>query len=222
MSYQYDIFLSYSRYPHNGEWVNNHFKPLLEVRLANALPYEPRIFFDRQDIRSGTNWTAALEAALRSSKLMVAVLSPPYFRSSYCKAEYRTMQARERSLGLGTTGRPNLLIHPVIYSDGRSFPPDVVVNQNWDFSQWAFPFEHYKESDDYLHLYQAVDEFAQHLANRLAAAPPFDAHFPFVEPDGENSWDPPTNFGNPHLGEDRGSVPSGDDRNEGQPGEESS
>jgi macrodomain Ter protein organizer (MatP/YcbG family) len=39
--YQYDVFISYRRPNPVGDWVKNHFHPLLVEWLSQAMPYEP-------------------------------------------------------------------------------------------------------------------------------------------------------------------------------------
>ena len=52
--YLYDVFISYRHKPPMGEWVRNHFYPLLEQRLPDCLPisHETKIFID-WDIETG-------------------------------------------------------------------------------------------------------------------------------------------------------------------------
>jgi hypothetical protein len=56
MTYQYDIFLSYSRRDPVLSWVRDHFKPLLEQWLAQSMPADPSIFRDEDSIETGASW----------------------------------------------------------------------------------------------------------------------------------------------------------------------
>ena len=196
MAYKYDIFLSYNRHGDNGEWVARHFKPRFEERLRNLLQYEPRIYFDEDD-ETGKNWPNALAQAMSRTKLLVPVFSPPYFRSRWCLAEWSTMRARETALGMGGLDKPELLIHPVVYSDGDTFPDDAKSTSYEDFSDLNYPMECFKHSEEYLRFFKRVDRFAKVLAARLPGVPPWEDHWPVLRPDPPDA--PHTPF--PFLGQ---------------------
>jgi hypothetical protein len=121
MSYKYDIFLSYKREPPISDWVMNHFYPELKNWLASTMPREPQIFLDQLQ-ETGVNWPIHLRQALLKSRCLVAVWAPQYFRSSWCLAEWHSMLAREKILGLCTDGSTRGLVYPVIFQDGTHFP----------------------------------------------------------------------------------------------------
>src|SRR5271157_4467432 len=98
MPYMHDIFLSYTNRDPVGPWVRNHFHRLLKSWLSNYWGQEPEIFIDR-DLETGVRWPDALREHLLHSKLVVAVLSPPYFRSRWCLAEWQSMLNRQENLG---------------------------------------------------------------------------------------------------------------------------
>ena len=95
--YKYHIFISYRRAGEAGEWVHNHFFPVLKGRLESMLPEEPKIFID-ENIEKGSKWPEKLAQALHQSRCMIAVWSPGYFRSTWCVAEWETLLARERTI----------------------------------------------------------------------------------------------------------------------------
>ena len=92
--YQYDVFVSYRREPPVSEWVANHFLDGLVEWLGETMAEEPRIFVDVKRIETGTAWPDVLREALLTSRLMVSIWSPRYFRSRWCLAEHRSMRAR--------------------------------------------------------------------------------------------------------------------------------
>jgi hypothetical protein len=59
MSYGHDIFISYRRDPETLTWIDEHFVPLLRLRVGMELGREPTIFIDAQ-IESGTSWPTSL------------------------------------------------------------------------------------------------------------------------------------------------------------------
>jgi len=181
VSYSYDVFLSYRRSGHGnaGEWVRNHFHPLLVNCLSDELGWEPRIFFDLE-AETGSYWPGLLERALLHSKMLVAVWSPPYFRSAWCLAEWRSMLAREK---LVTPNQPDGLVYPVIFSDSESFPEAASSRQSRDLKAWSYPFPSFQRSDNYEHFYREMRYIAAELGRKLRGAPPWQPDWPVYRPD---------------------------------------
>jgi len=80
--YRFDLFLSYRRGGTVPDWVHNHLHPLLLDCLADELSREPRIFLD-STMETGVHWPSGLEWALRRSRLLLPIWSPPYFTSPW-------------------------------------------------------------------------------------------------------------------------------------------
>ena len=177
MSYQYDVFLSYRRSGHGnaGQWVRNHFHPLLRDCLSDQVGWEPTIFFDLE-VETGLRWPDLLADALRRSKMLVAVWSPPYFRSSWCLAEWQSMLAREQLL----SGK--VLIYPVVFSDSHTFPDAAKNRQSRDLKAWSNPFPAYQETRDYDRFYQEMQDVAAELGRMLAAVPAWQPDWPVHRP----------------------------------------
>jgi hypothetical protein len=180
LSYHYDIFISYTRRGEAGEWVRNHFKPRLEGWLEQAMEVAPSIFWDR-DIESGQVWPDALREALSRSRIIVPVLSHPYFRSRWCLAELNTMIARAQVLG--PNGVPTeRIIRPVrFYGDG--FPEPMGQMQYEDMQEWAVPQRVFETTAPYVDFVRAVQTFAGKVAGCLPQAPPWDANWPVRMPE---------------------------------------
>jgi hypothetical protein len=182
LTYKYDVFLSYSRRAGAGAWVQKHFYPALADSLAHAMPRDPIIFTDwRQE--TGISWPDNLAAALQESRVMVAILSPPYFRSTWCMTEWGTMQRRQELLRLGTPINPRVLTHPVVFADGEHFPSEARRIQHIDLSEWGYdlPYETYSRCPGYLDFLRAVRSFAQVLAHCIDDVPEWQADWPIVE-----------------------------------------
>ena len=176
--YEYHVFVSYRRSGDVGEWVNNHFHPLLVRRLEALLNEEPRVFIDREmDI--GTDWPSRLSDALHKSCCMVAVWSPSYFRSKWCLAEWQTIVERERMEGLKAPPSHAGLTYPVVYSDGDSFPAEAqAVQSRLDMHDFAYPFEQFRKSEKYLAFFDRMHEVAEDVTARLRTAPVWNADWP--------------------------------------------
>lgn len=124
MSYKYDIFISYRRNPETLAWINEHFIPLLSLRLEFELQRRPAIYVDEQ-IESGSSWPPALGAALGASRVLIALWTGNYLASVWCTEELSQMLSREDAAKLRTVAKPHGLIIPAFIHDGDSFPADL-------------------------------------------------------------------------------------------------
>jgi hypothetical protein len=176
VSYQYDIFVSYTHGGEAGEWVRNHFEPRLRGSLELYMASEPRIFWDR-DIEAGALWPDTLREALLRSRFIVPVFSHPYFRSRWCVAELNTMIAREDALG-----GPTKLVYPVKFF-GEGFPDEIEAIEYEDLSTWAYPSSGFQHSERYLDFTDAVRAFSGRLAQRLPNAPEWADGWPVRLPE---------------------------------------
>jgi hypothetical protein len=180
--YEYHVFVSYNRSGDVGEWVLNHFHPLLLRRLETVLADEPAVFIDK-DIDVGSAWPQKLADALHHSCCMVAIWTPSYFRSGWCVAEWETIRERERLAGLRSRGNSGGLVYPVVYSDGTSFPPEAQqIQSRVDLRDYAYPFEQFRKSEKYMGFFDKVDEVATQLAATLSRSPQWDASWPTLNP----------------------------------------
>ncbi|WP_326957499.1 TIR domain-containing protein [Amycolatopsis sp. NBC_01286] len=178
--YEYDVFVSYSRRGSAPKWLLNNFLPSLVDFLVDEIGPEPKIFLDKTMPR-GVHWPSQLERALGHSKIMIAVLSAPYFASKWCMAEWESMQAREKVLGLASPRRPQGLIYPIRYSDSVSFEDEGRRRSWWDFKGLDNPNKGFQESRDWHPFQQRVRECALDLATLLKQVPPWQPDWPVVE-----------------------------------------
>ena len=91
---QYDLFVSYAHSDDRDGWVS----ALVEGIRQEHAQFTPRplaVFFDRQEIRTMDDWEHRILHGLRSSKAMIAVLSPQYFASAYCRKEWEMFLEHE-------------------------------------------------------------------------------------------------------------------------------
>jgi hypothetical protein len=165
------------------DWVRNHFFPLLEQRLPDCLPieHETKIFIDVKTVETGSAWPSVLRSGLENSRCLVAVLSPEYFRSPWCLAEWKSMVERHRVLGLATDDNPRSLIYPVRFADGEHFPPEARILQPRDLRKWNSPFPMFSETREFLDLDQQIQQMCGELAAMIAKAPAWQK-WPIVTP----------------------------------------
>src|SRR3954453_6975833 len=87
MDYEWDIFVSYENDAQMGSWVVDHLTPFIRTFAGNAVGRQVSIFMDRDGIQTGDDWPLRLRRALATSRCMVAVWSPLYFVSEWCRKE---------------------------------------------------------------------------------------------------------------------------------------
>ena len=92
---EYDLFVSYAHRDNHDGWVEA-FVAAVEAEHARYTPAKLNIFLDLQGIRSMDDWEHRILSALRSSKLMLALLSPHFFDSAYCRKEWEIYVEHER------------------------------------------------------------------------------------------------------------------------------
>lgn len=103
-------FLSYARFndQHDEDRITEFRKKLAgEIETITGDRFE--IFQDRRDIRVGQQWKERIEQTLNSTTILIAVLSPSFFKSEYCRKEIEQFLDREARLG-----RSDLIV-PVYY-----------------------------------------------------------------------------------------------------------
>ncbi|MGA6165294.1 TIR domain-containing protein [Amycolatopsis magusensis] len=177
--YKWDLFISYSRVGSVQKWLLNHFYEKLCQCLADEHgPLE--VYMDRQMPRA-VDWPSHLQDALRHSKIMVQLLTPPYFKSRWCLAEMRSMQAREELLGLAGHGISQGLIYPILYGDSENFPLEGRKRSWMDFKDVAYPDPSYQLSVDYSLFHRKVKELARDLGQLVEQVPEWRPDWPIVE-----------------------------------------
>ena len=194
--YLYDVFLSYSRKGYPQQWVKMHFQDMLINCLRNVMPTDPKVFIDDLSIQTGMPWPSQLQENLRRSRVLVAVWSPPYFRSPWCTAEWMSMVRRMQYLKNEGKAMSTSLVFPIRYADGESFPQEARETQSRDFSKWNSPFESFKNSPEHHKFYLEVNAMTCELVEMIKSAPPWDPNWPIDETPPVDS--PPTGF--PSLG----------------------
>ncbi len=122
------IFWSYAHFDneHDGEALSWLCKRLTgELRIQTGQPIDS--FFDVDSIHLAADWREAISKAVSRAGLLVAVMTPSYFQSSYCELEFSLMRERELEAE-GST-----LILPIYYVEAEEIEDAEIREQN----QWA-------------------------------------------------------------------------------------
>jgi hypothetical protein len=181
--YEYDIFISYSRYGSVQKWILNHFHAKLMDCLADEIAPTPRVYIDRLMERA-VHWPSSLQRALHRSKIMLQVLAPPYFESEWCQAEWHSMRERQSMLGLAGLDVPQGLIYSVLYGDSDSFPIEARESSWVDFKDFANPDLAFRKTKKYGSFHWKVRDLARDLVELLPQVPEWQPDWPLiVKPD---------------------------------------
>jgi hypothetical protein len=173
--YQFDAFFSYKRDPESDNW-HERVKDKLAFWLRQELQRtDVRIFYDREDIRTGTRWHAKLSSALKSSRCIICIWSPLYFQSKWCISEWKSFVVRSELV------RRDLIL-PASYFDGESFPPEARAVQFSDFSNYASTMPRFWDTELAVEFENnLLRPFASDIAAIIRDAPAYDDAFPVID-----------------------------------------
>ena len=171
--YAYDVFLSYKRNAPVEPWVKQFFLPNLRDWLKEEIGgAAPKIFFDQECIEWGERWKDKLREGLHSSKVLLAVCSPSYFRSPWCRYEWETFALREQVVG----GRG--LRIPITHNDGKHFPQDAKDLQAMNFSDCVSVMPAFPNHPKAMIFEEKIRELVPAIARALRDAPQFHHSWP--------------------------------------------
>ncbi|KPA14923.1 Toll-Interleukin receptor domain protein, partial [Candidatus Magnetomorum sp. HK-1] len=91
--YTKDIFISYSRQDNKKNIISIFLESLWDS-MQHHVGRVPPFFLDTADINTGDEWESKLLQTVDTCRLLIAFLSPSYFRSSYCIKEWKRMHKR--------------------------------------------------------------------------------------------------------------------------------
>jgi hypothetical protein len=99
----FDLFISYARLDNLRGQVRE-LAEFISSEFRSFTHREIRIFFDESDIRTMSDWEAKIGEGVREARLFLAVISPSYLTSPYCRhewEEYVRYEAMRQCLGEG-------------------------------------------------------------------------------------------------------------------------
>jgi len=115
----YDVFLSHSA-------KDREFVSQLAIDLTQA---GLRVWLDQWNIRPGESFAAAIDQAIKESRFILIVMSPPYFQSVWTQQEWQYALANEVEGG-------GVRLIPLLYQD-CDIPPMLRTKQWVDFRDQA-------------------------------------------------------------------------------------
>jgi TIR domain len=118
--------------------------------------------------------------ALRTSRCLIPVWSPQYFRSDWCKAELDTMLEREKILGLRRDHNWSGIIYPVVFQNAAMIPPEYRTIQYTDLSQWGIAAPAFRSSLEYLQFELSIKTICKKLWPMIQTAPDWQDNWPTI------------------------------------------
>ncbi|WP_331375611.1 hypothetical protein [Sinorhizobium chiapasense] len=90
------------------------------------------------------------------------------------------MARENRYRAAGTPDAP-WLVYPVVYSDGKNFDDRAQRVQARNLSQFAYPYDSFRDTESYMHFDDAVRAIAEEVETRLNSAPAWEPDFPLAD-----------------------------------------
>ena len=169
--YQRDIFISYAKLDDHHEWVTSLVREL-KTQLAAWLgrPDSCDVWWDRRDLDEAGSIDEQIGTTLQQTAILVAVLSPAYMASKWCKDERRLFLEAVR--GKPISDKRTYLVD-LGRLDVRDRPEEFFAYLGFDF--WkedeigrrrtlGFPTPDPTKHDDF---YIKVDDLAKKISDRL-------------------------------------------------------
>ena len=172
LSYRFSAFLSYKRDadPDADKWHEWSAGKIASYLRTNAgLPSKTEVFVDRNNIPDGSYWRDRLQKALHHSPVLIAYVSPAYFKSPYCMAELQTFMDREDAEGFPR----GALIHMAAIADPSTFSGNSSEFQLKNFQDFYSPSESFSETRLASDYSTALREFCVPIAQKFG-----DQNFP--------------------------------------------
>jgi hypothetical protein len=151
----YDVYVSYKHDSFTDEWLRSFLKSLeLVTEMIRGRPV--RFYLDYREIEVGSEWADQTAIALAKSKLLLAVITPPYWKSSWNVAEWKTFRQRELK-----SGQP--LIFPLL-AFGKELPSSEARRPFIDLRKFMPPTRTVEENPQ---LFKVVKELAPQIVRAL-------------------------------------------------------
>lgn len=126
----YDVYISYSHDQISTTWLRENFLPVFQEELGKHLGRDPVLFINFQELRLGEKWNLLLQDIISRSCICIALITPKYFQSEWCKHEFDWFVRRSEFPG----GETRIL--PLVLS-GSTFPESARMIQMVDFRPFS-------------------------------------------------------------------------------------
>jgi MinD-like ATPase involved in chromosome partitioning or flagellar assembly len=173
--YAYDLYVSTAGDQATSNWINEFMRRSL-WRLREDGD-DLNIFQDIREIEAGELWHSQIREALTRSKILIAFISPRYFRSAWCLAEFMTFLARSQSVSMQSS------IIPIRLSVGADFPEFGSSIQSLDVKDYFYASPAFWTTERSFELEsKVIIPFAARVQYLLQSVPEFDPEWEVVDP----------------------------------------
>jgi len=114
----FDLFVSYAHADDRDGWIAELVKVLKTIQADKDKSQPWRVFFDAHAIRLMDDWEQRIGKGLRSAGVMLALMSPAYFRSEWCRKEWEEFCKEEER-----RNRPNRIVALYLETDAAYGSP---------------------------------------------------------------------------------------------------
>ncbi len=149
MSYHYDFFISYAREDNADGFVGEFVERLVANPDSEKLfGAKPRVFFDQEAVRDMDDWESKVQAEADASRFLVVLLSPNYFQSELCAAEFARRLKNKNCSSPSDAGIAIVQIAdvPGLFDEGAV---DVPQKLRMRFPDWVAKVRGRQIADDY-------------------------------------------------------------------------
>ena len=175
--YQYDVCVSYWPKSRIDPWIRKRFLPTFRNMLFEELGRRPAILVARD--------AHTADKAILRSRVLLAILSRPFFEDAGCRALFESMLRRQTDEGFSERHNQTRLVHAIIAHDFRS---DDQIPEEYrghfepiNFKEWAYDFE-IQDWHTNKCFNDAIGELSSTIADALAQAPAWHPEFPLCAP----------------------------------------
>ncbi|RVU22927.1 TIR domain-containing protein [Streptomyces antnestii] len=160
------FFTSYANREDDQDHVAEFHQRLeQELRIKRGRNLTSTGFLDRRSLRLGLTWREPMVDAIRTTRLLVALITADYFESEWCRREWAVMMERARRAGR-SPGQEPVAVLPLFWVKPRGpLPRDLAAIQ---YSS-AELFGGNKAPDNLIDLLREDDQEAAAFIRRLAA-----------------------------------------------------
>ncbi|MBR5711553.1 MAG: toll/interleukin-1 receptor domain-containing protein, partial [Thermoguttaceae bacterium] len=177
MQYNYDYFISYAhndnKLPDGVPGFVNEFVEKLENGSEDhkrIFGGKIRVFFDETEIPDMSHWDNKIRAGLASSRFLIVLLSPNYFKSEYCAKEFDWWMKHEMhrcTLGEGTA--PMIISNVGVFDSAIKPAPEIPANIQIRFPNWLSQIQAYQSKNFDMHdfLIAEIDNVLKTLRDEV-------------------------------------------------------
>jgi MinD-like ATPase involved in chromosome partitioning or flagellar assembly len=161
--YEHDLYISFVHSAMTDEWLR---PVLVKLRryIGDFLGRDVSVFLDYRELEGGANWPSYVTKALARSRLLLAIVTPRYFRSSFSLAEWETFARREEQ-----TKSKNLIVPVLIEGLDTRLPAWFTRRRHWDLRQMFMM----RASMSTSHEERTLLNLAEHISSVLRNTPAF-------------------------------------------------